>query len=78
MNTQEQAFPQDVLVAAAERLSQSEKGREALIGLKEFFERGVSLDAENIRACVTLIGGFFGGKTGSALDAVREAAAETG
>jgi hypothetical protein len=68
----------DALYAAAEHLTQTDKGREALKGLELFFDHGMSLDAENARACLTLLEGFFGAWTGSALDAVREAAAKTG
>jgi hypothetical protein len=34
----------------------------------------MSLDAGNARACLTLLEGFFGAWTGSAVDAVRESA----
>lgn len=57
---------------AAGHLSRSERGRAALAGLNEFFERGASLDAGNAEACITLIRGFFGAWTGSARDAVAE------
>lgn len=43
-----------------------------------FFDHGTSLDAGNARVCLMLLEGFFGVWTGSALDAVREAAAKTG
>lgn len=66
------------MYAAAEHLTQTEKGREALLGLTAFFDRGMSLDAGNARARLTLLEGFFGAWTGSSLDAVREAAAKTG
>jgi hypothetical protein len=58
--------------AAAEHLSCSERGRDALAGLNEFFKRGCSLDAGNVEACFTLLQGFFGAWTGSARDAVAE------
>jgi len=67
----------DAMYAAAEHLTQSDKGREALKGLEFFFDHGTSLDAGNARACVTLLEGFFGAWTGSAIDSVREAAAKT-
>lgn len=60
------------MYAAADHLSQSERGRDALAGLNQFFERGYSLDAGNIEACTTLLQGFFGAWTGSARDAVAE------
>lgn len=60
------------MYAAAEHLSQSERGREALAGLNQFFVRGYSLDSGNIAACTTLIEGFFGAWTGSARDAVAD------
>jgi hypothetical protein len=49
------------MYAAADHLGQSERGREALAGLNQFFERGYSLDSGNI-----------GAWTGSARDAVAE------
>lgn len=49
------------MYAAAAHLGQSERGREALAGLNQFFERGYSLDSGNI-----------GAWTGSARDAVAE------
>jgi hypothetical protein len=68
----------EAMYAAAAHLTQTGKGREVLVGLESFFDRGMSLDAGNARACLTLLEGFFGSWTGSALDAVREAAAKTG
>lgn len=56
--------------AAAQHLSRTERGRQALKGLKDFFERGSSLDTDNIHACLTLMHGFFGSWTGSAREAV--------
>jgi hypothetical protein len=60
------------MFTAAQHLSRSERGRQTLTGLKEFFERGFSLDADNASACLTLIHGFLGEWTGSARDAVEE------
>ena len=48
------------MYAAAAHLTQTDKGREALLGLEAFFDRGMSLDAGNARACLTLLEGFFG------------------
>jgi hypothetical protein len=68
----------DAMYAAADHLTQTDKGRKALLGLQAFFDQGTSLDAGNARACLTLLEGFFGAWTGCALDAVREAAVKTG
>jgi hypothetical protein len=68
----------DAMYSAAAHLTQTVKGREALKGLELFFDHGTSLDAGNARACLTLLEGFFGAWRGSALDAVRVAAAKTG
>lgn len=60
------------MFTAAQHLGRTERGRQALTGLKEFFERGFSLDADNAQACVTLIHGFLGEWTGSAREAVND------
>ena len=35
------------MYATAEHLTQTDKGREALLGLEAFFDRGMSLDVAN-------------------------------
>ena len=62
------------LFTAAEHLTQTDKGRQALKGLEVFFDNATGLDASNALACLTLLDGFFGAWTGSAIEAVREAA----
>jgi hypothetical protein len=62
------------LYAAADHLTQTDKGRKALKGLEVFFDQATGLDASNALACLTLVDGFFGAWTGSAIEAVREAA----
>lgn len=62
------------LYTAADYLTQTDKGRQALKGLEAFFDQATGLDASNALACLTLLDGFFGEWTGSAIEAVREAA----
>lgn len=62
------------LYTAAEHLTHTDKGREALKGLEVFFDHATDLDASNALACLTLLDGFFGEWTGSAIEAVSEAA----
>ena len=67
-------LPPNSLFVAAERLTQTDKGRKALKGLELFFDHATGLDSSNALACLTLVDGFFGAWTGSAIEAVREAA----
>lgn len=62
------------LYTAADHLTQTDKGRQALKGLEVFFDHATGLDSSNALSCLTLLDGFFGAWTGSAIEAVREAA----
>ena len=73
MNSPKPVFPKS-LYTAADHLTQTDKGREALKGLEVFFDQATGLDASNALACLTLLDGFFGAWTGSAIETVREAA----
>ena len=62
------------LTGAAEQLSQSEKGRNALRRLLDWLDDdGLSLDGANKGAVLTLLNAAFGSYPGSARDAMREA-----
>lgn len=60
----------DDMYFAAAHLKKSERGYQALHGLKAFFDLATGLDSENENAVMILITGAFGKFAGSARDAV--------
>ena len=62
------------LHAAAQRLSKSDHGRDALRRVVEWLDNsGVSLDRGNQEAVLTLLAGAWGPFAGTARDVMREA-----
>ncbi len=60
----------DAMFTAAAHLKQSERGVQALDGLKTLFRSASGLDSGNVDALMTLIHGAYGDFAGSARDAV--------
>lgn len=59
------------IINAAQHLSGTDRGRKALAAMADALPNMTSLDSLNQQAAASIIKGFFGDFTGTALDVVR-------
>lgn len=71
------ALTQEDMREAAQQLSHSGRGRQAMLGLLKWLEEcGIGLDQHNQHAVFTLLEGVWGPYTSTARDEMRDALGE--